>query len=208
MGGGEGPGAGEESYGVVVTGSTKGVGRAIATAFLENGDRVVVCSRSEDTVAEVVGDLQTRFGEENVAGKVCDVSNPGQVKDLAQFAKDRVGNIDIWINNAGTNAYSFKPLVETDSAVLKEIVETNTLGVMYCLKEATAVMRTQDRTGHIFSMDGAGVTGNGTPNIAAYGSTKRGLEQLMKSVNAELSTLGIENVVLHMLSPGMVTTGE
>ncbi len=67
-------------------------------------------------------------------------------------------------------------------------------------------MRDQPTGGHIFLMDGAGADGNATPRFAAYGATKRSLEQLSKSLAAELKMLNITRVGVHNLSPGMVTT--
>jgi chlorophyll(ide) b reductase len=67
-------------------------------------------------------------------------------------------------------------------------------------------MREQNRGGHIFNMDGAGADGNATPRFAAYGATKRSLAQFTKSLQAELKMQGIKKVVVHNLSPGMVTT--
>ncbi|MCO5573307.1 hypothetical protein L7F22_027076 [Adiantum nelumboides] len=110
------------------------------------------------------------------------------------------------INNAGSNAYTYKPLVETNDEVIMEIVETNTIGVMICCREAIKMMMNQDRGGHIFNMDGAGADGRPTPRFAAYGATKRSLLQLTKSLQAELKMQRMKNVVIHMLSPGMVTT--
>ncbi len=66
-------------------------------------------------------------------------------------------------NNAGTNAYSFKSLLDSDDEYLSSIVETNVLGVMRCCKEAIGVMKEQPGGGHIFNMDGAGADGNATP---------------------------------------------
>lgn len=191
----------------MITGSTKGVGLALAEAFLEAGDKVAICSRSEEKVKSKVEELQSRFGEDRVFGQVCNVAKAGQVKDFASFAKAELGQIDVWINNAGSNGYQFTPLMESDTEKLQEIVETNTLGLMFCLKEAMDVMKSQvGVTGHIFNMDGAGTSGSATPRFAAYGATKRAITQLNKSLQAELSMLGITNIVLHMLSPGMVTT--
>lgn len=80
------------------------------------------------------------------------------------------------------------------------------LGVMLCCRAAINLMRGQGVPGHIFNMDGAGSNGRPTPRFAAYGATKRGLAQLGKSLEAELKLLGIRNVGIHNLSPGMVTT--
>ncbi|GJP46295.1 hypothetical protein CLOM_g5599 [Closterium sp. NIES-68] len=68
------------------------------------------------------------------------------------------------------------------------------------------LMRDQPGGGHIFNMDGAGADGNATPRFAAYGATKRSLAQFTKSLQAELKMLKVPNVVVHNLSPGMVTT--
>ncbi|KAG2434566.1 hypothetical protein HYH02_012232 [Chlamydomonas schloesseri] len=193
-------------YNVVITGSTKGIGRALAEDFLKAGDRVVICSRTGDRVSETVAELAAKYGEDRVKGLAVDVAAPGQARLLADFAAEQLGRVDIWINNAGTNAYRYGPMAESSDEELAQIVSTNVLGVMLCCKEAIRVMRNQSTHGHIFNMDGAGADGNATPRFAAYGATKRSLAQLGKSLGAELGMLGIKNVAVHNLSPGMVTT--
>eukprot|EP00475_Leptophrys_vorax_P023766 TRINITY_DN32665_c0_g1_i1.p1 TRINITY_DN32665_c0_g1~~TRINITY_DN32665_c0_g1_i1.p1 ORF type:complete len:395 (-),score=-9.15 TRINITY_DN32665_c0_g1_i1:243-1367(-) len=195
-----------KSLNVVITGSTKGIGLALAREFLRAGDRVVVCSRSGERVDDVVAALRAEFGQDNVQGTACDVSNPSDVKALADFAGGAFGSVDVWINNAGSNAYNYAPLIDTSDAAIEEIVRTNVLGVMLCCREAMRVMRAQPSGGHIFNMDGAGADGNATPRFAAYGATKRSLAQFTKSLQAELKMLKVRNVVVHNLSPGMVTT--
>ena len=139
-------------------------------------------------------------------GRTCDVARADDVRALAAFASDSFGRVDLWLNNAGTNAYSYAPLLESSDADLERIVDTNVLGVMLCCREAIKLMRSQPRGGHVFNMDGAGADGGATPRFAAYGATKRSLVQLGKSLEAELKLLGIKNVGVHNLSPGMVTT--
>eukprot|EP00850_Spirogloea_muscicola_P017534 SM000151S01522 [mRNA] locus=s151:296870:300397:- [translate_table: standard] len=193
-------------YNVLITGGTKGVGLALAREFLREGDSVLVCSRSGDRIKSAVRELQQDHKAERVWGTTCDVSVAEDVEQLAVYAKDHLDHIDIWINNAGSNAYTYKPLIETDNKSIAEIVETNTLGVMLCCRQAMRMMREQPRGGHIFNMDGAGSDGNATPRFAVYGATKRSLAQFTKSLQAELKMLKVENVVVHNLSPGMVTT--
>lgn len=125
---------------------------------------------------------------------------------MVDQAQDQLGDIDIWINNAGSNAYTYKPLLEAVESDLVDIVDTNVLGVMLCCQAAIQCMRRQKAGGHVFNMDGAGADGNPTPRFAAYGATKRALVQLSKSIQAELKMAGVDNVGLHNLSPGMVTT--
>ncbi|XP_042510021.1 chlorophyll(ide) b reductase NOL, chloroplastic isoform X3 [Macadamia integrifolia] len=170
-------------YNVLITGSTKG-----------------------QRVELAVQNLRQEFGEQHVWGTTCDVKKGDDVKDLVAFAHDKLKYIDIWINNAGSNAYSFKPLAETSDEDLIEVVTTNTLGLMICCREAIKMMLNQPRGGHIFNIDGAGSDGRPTPRFAAYGATKRSVVHLTKSLQAELQMQDVKNVVVHNLSPGMVTT--
>lgn len=79
-----------------------------------------------------MSELGDRYGTDRVAGAACDVSKAADVKALVEEAQSSLGDIDIWINNAGSNAYSFKPLVEAAESDLVDIVQTNVLGVMIC----------------------------------------------------------------------------
>lgn len=134
------------------------------------------------------------------------MKNGEDVKKLVSFAKEKLKYIDIWINNAGSNAYSYKPLAEASDEDLIEVVTTNTLGLMICCREAIKMMVGQPRGGHIFNIDGAGSDGRPTPRFAAYGATKRSVVHLTKSLQAELQMQDVKNVMVHNLSPGMVTT--
>ncbi|XP_072080081.1 chlorophyll(ide) b reductase NOL, chloroplastic isoform X3 [Arachis hypogaea] len=186
-------------YNVLITGSTKGIGYALAKEFLKAGDNVIICSRSYERVETAVKSLKVEFGEQHVWGSKCDVRNAEDVKNLVSFSQEKLGYIDIWINNAGSNAYSYKPLAEASDEDLIEVVTTNTLGLMICCREAIKMMASQPRGGHIFNIDGAGSDGRPTPRFAAYGATKRSVVHLTKSLQAELQMQDVKN-------PGMVTT--
>ncbi|KAJ6428706.1 hypothetical protein OIU84_020390 [Salix udensis] len=215
-------------FNVLITGSTKGIGYALAKEFLKAGDNVIICSRSAERVQSTAQSLREEFGEQRVWGTKCDVREGKDVKDLVAFAQENLKYIDIWINNAGSNAYSYKPLAEASDEDLIEVVTTNTLGLMICCREvsvlfvlvwhfqayflhiiivkAMKMMLNQPRGGHIFNIDGAGSDGRPTPRFAAYGATKRSVVHLTKSLQAELRMQDVQNVVVHNLSPGMVTT--
>ncbi|PKU64606.1 chlorophyll(ide) b reductase NOL, chloroplastic isoform X1 [Dendrobium catenatum] len=193
-------------YNVLITGSTKGIGYALAKEFLRAGDNVLICSRSDERVESAVQNLKEEYGEQHVWGTVCDVRVGKDVKELVAFAREKMKYVDIWINNAGSNAYSYKPLAETSDEDLMEVVTTNTLGLMICCREAINLMLSQPRGGHIFNIDGAGSDGRPTPRFAAYGATKRSVVHLTKSLQAELQMQDVKNVLVHNLSPGMVTT--
>lgn len=204
-------GAGQSPpYNVVITGATKGVGRALATEFIRAGDSVALCSRSEERVQAAVEELSALAADVGrggrVVGRPVNVARPAEVAAFADFAAAELGSLDFWVNNAGSNGYAFGPLMEQSEEDLVSIVETNVLGTMLGCREAIRVMRAQRQGGHIYNMDGAGADGGATPRFAAYGATKRSLEQLSKSLRAELRMAGVKNVGIHNLSPGMVTT--
>ncbi|KAF5446380.1 hypothetical protein F2P56_032014 [Juglans regia] len=193
-------------FNVLITGSTKGIGYALAKEFLKAGDNVIICSRSAERIESAHQSLREEFGEQHVWATTCDVRQGQDVKNLVAFAQKNLNYIDIWINNAGSNAYSYKPLAEASDEDLIDVVTTNTLGLMICCREAIKMMLNQPRGGHIFNIDGAGSDGRPTPRFAAYGATKRSVVHLTKSLQAELRMQDVKNVVVHNLSPGMVTT--
>ncbi|KAL8254846.1 hypothetical protein R6Q59_033067 [Mikania micrantha] len=202
---------------VVITGSTRGLGKALAREFLLSGDRVVIASRSEESVDMTINELEENLQEclatnmsssmnklsyAKVVGTSCDVCDPVDVRKLANFAVDKLGSIDIWINNAGTNK-GFRPLLQFSDSDIQQIVSTNLVGSILCTREAMRVMENQHRGGHIFNMDGAGSGGSSTPLTAVYGSTKCGLRQFQSSLFKECKK---SKVGVHTASPGMVLT--
>ena len=114
--------------------------------------------------------------------------------------------MDIWVNNAGSNAYKRIPIYEQDAADVAVVVDTNLKGTLLCCREAILRMKDQAGGGQIFNVDGAGVFGTPTPGYVAYGATKRAMPQLMKSLNAELKANDIKKVGVHTISPGLVLT--
>ncbi|KAM6598581.1 hypothetical protein CsatA_018190 [Cannabis sativa] len=202
---------------VVITGSTRGLGKALAREFLLSGDRVVIASRSPESVVATVRELEenlregllsaggssrTNLRHAKVVGIACDVCNPDDVQKLGNFASKELGYIDIWINNAGTNK-GFRPLLQFTDEDIKQIVSTNLVGSLLCTREAMGLMGNQVKGGHIFNMDGAGSGGSSTPLTAVYGSTKCGLRQLQASLLKESRR---SKVGVHTASPGMVLT--
>ncbi|KAF0917321.1 hypothetical protein E2562_017496 [Oryza meyeriana var. granulata] len=202
---------------VVITGSTRGLGKALAREFLLSGDHVVIASRSPESVLQTINELEENIQEglsvakkkqrENllhakVVGTCCDVCKPEDVKKLVNFAQDELGSIDIWINNAGTNK-GFRPLVNFSDEDISQIVSTNLVGSLLCTREAMNIMQYQEKGGHVFNMDGAGSGGSSTPLTAVYGSTKCGLRQFQASLLKESRR---SKVGVHTASPGMVLT--
>ena len=198
---------GDVTFRVLITGSTKGLGLALARRFLEAGDKVLVTSRDSGRVENTVKFLRDQSSdvrdECRVFGTIADVSDAESVSNLASFASEQMGGVDLWINNAGANGYVYENLADSDPAVLREIVLTNSLGSLLCSREAIRMMSSQPGGGHVFNLLGAGSDGGPTKKYAAYGHTKAGLMQLTKTLAGEVEGT---SVGVHTISPGMVFT--
>lgn len=198
--------------GVVITGSAGGVGFAYAGEFMDRGYDVVICDVKDCTAAAKA--LAARHPNGRVFHTKCDVSDAKNCEKLGEFAKEKLGNIGYWINNAGING-GRRALSELSMQQVETVVKVNLLGIFYCTKVAMDIMAEQEGfTGHIFNTVGSGVKGGGTPGYATYGATKRGLPQLTASLVKEIDegVQGYEKkktkgtIQVHSLSPGMVFT--
>ncbi len=184
---------------VVVTGSTRGIGRAIAEACAERGATVVVSSRTAVAVEAAVADL--RAAGRSAGGTACDVGRPEDVRALFAYALKAHGSIDVWFNNAGISL-GYRSLAECSPEELRRIAEVNLLGVEYAAHLLLPYFSAHG--GALVNVSGRGGRGDATPYTAAYGATKAAVLQLTKSLAAESKRFG--NVSVHALLPGMVET--
>ena len=200
---------------VVITGGANGVGYAYADSFMRRGHNVVICDVRDPEAA--VAALEAKHQDPDagkVYGCITDVSKAESVEALGAFAKEKLGTIDYWINNAGING-GRRPMTTLSTSTLEAVVNVNLIGLLLCTKVALDIMQSQAGvTSHIFNTVGSGVKGGGTPGYVAYGATKRGLPQMTDSLVKEL-TAGVPgfdvpkpagDVRVHTISPGMVFT--
>ena len=182
--------------------------------FLQRGHWVVICDVKDPGDAVETLRKKHQGGLGKIEGIQCDVSDAASVEKLAQFAKEKVGTVHYWINNAGING-GRRPFTTLEPSTVEAVVKVNLVGVLLCTKVAMDLMQNQKGVNsHIFNTVGSGVKGGGTPGYATYGATKRGLPQLTDSLVAELEkgVPGFEvekpigSVNVHTLSPGMVFT--
>lgn len=186
---------------VVITGSTRGIGRGLAESFVNRGHQVVVTGRNQTAVDAVVSALNETAGQAKAAGFACDICNIGQLEDLWLQACDRFGDIDIWINNAGMSIQR-KPLAEQSAADIEAIVSTNLAGLLLANRVALAGMNGQGH-GQIWNMEGFGSGGQTSPGMVAYGATKRAVNYINKALQKEVKGSPVQ---VCTLSPGIVVT--
>jgi len=180
----------------VVTGGTKGIGRAVAKALLERGLRVFVCARNKSDVAASLADL-SRSG--NVAGETCDMRSEGQVRVMIEECVRLFGGIDVLVNNAGVGM--FGPTVEEmEPEDFRQIVETNLNGVFYACHYAIPYLKKSG--GYIFNISSLAGQ-NAHPGMAAYNATKFGLNGFSEALMQEVRH---DDIKVSWICPGSVNT--
>jgi short-subunit dehydrogenase len=184
---------------VVITGSTRGIGFAMAREFLQAGCKVTLCGRGEDLPKSAHNELKSF--ERKYIYIQCDVQKKASLQNLWDDSITQWGSVDIWINNAGQNApYLFS--WETAATYTENVVKTNVVGTIYGSQIAAAGMLKQGH-GAIYSMEGLGSNNMIQPKTILYGTTKCALTYFMKGLARELDGTGI---IAGRLSPGMMLT--
>jgi 3-oxoacyl-[acyl-carrier protein] reductase len=183
----------------LVTGGTRGIGRAIAKMLLQQGASVAICGRTGADVERAVAELTAETGGK-VKGKVADVKNHEEVRELFQFVDAHFGGLDVLVNNAGIGI--FRPLSDLTIEDWTLTMETNLSGVFYCSRQALS--RFNLRGGgyivNISSLAGANAFAGG----AAYNASKFGLTGFSEAVMQDLRN---GNVRVSYVMPGSVATG-
>jgi NAD(P)-dependent dehydrogenase (short-subunit alcohol dehydrogenase family) len=183
---------------IVVTGASRGIGEAIASACLDAGARVVLASRKAADLDGAAGRLASR-GE--VVGIACHTGKPDDVDNLFARAVERFGRVDGLVNNAATNPY-FGPLLDTPEAAIDKTVEVNLKGYFYGAR--ALVRHARQRGGPASVVNVASVAGlRAAPMQGIYGMTKAAVISMTQTLAVEL---GSSAVRVNAIAPGLVET--
>ncbi len=166
----------------VVTGSSRGIGRAIARALAGAGADVVITSRNPDSLQRVKEDLET-LGR-RVLPVQLDVRKRNDIIDMAEAALDHFGHVDILVNNAGMNIRT--PALKLEWEEWDAVLETNLKGAFFCA-QAIAPNMIQRGWGRIINI-GSATCVNAFPDITAYCASRGGTLQMTKSIAAVKAT--------------------
>jgi len=174
----------------LVTGGTKGIGRAIAESLIKAGARITITARNEDEIAQAVSQLGDK-----ATGQVCDVRDYNQVKSV--FAK--LDYLDILVNNAGVGIFGSVESMSVED--FRAVLETNLFGVFYCCHEAIPLMKKRGG-GYIINISSlAGA--NPHAEMAAYNASKFGLNGFSEALMQEVRH---DNIKVSYIMPGSVNT--
>ena len=182
----------------IVTGASRGIGKAIAELFAKEGMDVVINSRDESRIRRSALEILKTTGS-FVTPIQADVRNHSDIERLVQITLNQFGKIDILVNNAGIAVV--KPLVETTDHEFDRVFDTNLKGVFYCCKAVLPHMIVQ-KSGHIINISsGAGKAG--FADLSIYCASKFGVIGLTESLAKEVSRHGIKVIAI---CPGAVAT--
>lgn len=186
----------------VITGSTRGIGFALARELVGRGHSVVVSGRNREAVDEAGERLRKdASGDAAVHGATADVTDIAQVEGLWDAAVEALGGVDLWINNAGV-AHTTRPIAETTADEVRAMVTTNMLGTVYGAQVAVRGMRAEGG-GQVFNVLGGGSDGRIRPGMGVYSATKRGLDSFTRALVKEVAGTGVR---VGQVSPGMLIT--
>jgi acetoacetyl-CoA reductase/3-oxoacyl-[acyl-carrier protein] reductase len=182
----------------LVTGASRGIGRAIALELAREGAKVALNYQSNDAKAKEVVDEMAKFGGEGVLLKA-NLSDPKEARAMVKRAADLFGHLDILVNNAGITRDKMLPRM-TDEDWL-EVIQTNLNAVFFCTSAAIPIMAAQSygRIINISSMNGqVGAVGQ-----ANYSASKGGIIAFTRTAALELAR---QNITVNMIAPGFTET--
>ena len=183
----------------IVTGSSSGIGAAIALAFAAEGAAVVInYSRHPDSAQKVLDEIESAGGKGLVVG--ADVSDPKEVEAMIQKAVDAFGRLDIVVNNAGMEHKM--PFLETPFEVWQETIAVNLTGAWLGCQAAAKQMVAQGDPGRIINVSSVHED-LAMPTNSPYCATKGGVRMLMRTLAVELAP---HEITVNNIAPGAIDT--
>lgn len=178
---------------VVITGGSKGFGKALAKAFLQEGSKVIISSNDTESLFKTATEL-------NIDSYLCDVVFFKQIKSLADYVINKYEHIDVWINNAGIQITP-GPIEEVKSKKLHQLFDINFFGYYFGCQVVIPIMKRQ-KYGMVININStAGL--DGKSGLSAYSSSKFAIKGLTESIRKGLSDTNIK--ILEVFPGGMQT---
>ena len=188
---------------VMITGATRGVGRALVYAFAKRGFDIAFCSGNEENCLELLEELKKEYPDNRYFAKSCDVSNESQIKEFVKLAWDFLGSVKILINNAGFGVFDeFTNITMED---WQKIFAVNFMGpVMLCEESIPLFLQNEGYPKGIVVNIGSYSVEKYVPGNIAYAASKGSLKTFSEDLFCEYRTRGI---CVTYVSLGSVNTG-
>lgn len=183
----------------VVTGGTRGIGRAVVETFLENGAAVVFFGSRKETVDTALASLKERFYDVKMEGMYPDLTDEKAVQQAMQDIRERYGHIDILVNNAGmSDSHSF---YEYDQKLFDHVMDLNVKAAYLCTQAVSSIMKEQGG-GVILNMSSM-VSLYAQARGVAYPMSKFAINGMTKALAREL---GPDHIRVNAVAPGVTNT--
>ncbi|MFC7535752.1 SDR family NAD(P)-dependent oxidoreductase [Sphingomonas sp. GCM10030256] len=184
----------------IVTGSSRGIGKAIAEGLAEQGAKVIISSRKQDACDEVAAEINARHGEGTAAAIVASISDKEALQELVYETRARFGRIDILVCNAASNPY-YGPMAGITDDQFRKILDNNVLA-NHWLVQMVAPEMVERGNGAIIIVSSVGGLTSSTV-IGAYNISKAADLQLVRNLAAEFGPSGVR---VNAIAPGLVRT--
>lgn len=183
----------------VVTGGTRGIGRAVVEKYLENGAKVVLWGSREETVKKALAELKSKNGDWDVSGMYPDLTNASEVETAIQSVKEQYGKIDILVNNAGISQST--PLYQYTADDFDKIMKLNVSALFYTILPTAKIMKEQG--GGVIINTSSMVSISGQPSGVGYPTSKFAVNGMTVSLARELAK---DHIRVNAVAPGVTKT--
>jgi NAD(P)-dependent dehydrogenase (short-subunit alcohol dehydrogenase family) len=181
----------------IITGSGRGIGRAIALAYARQGASVVVAARTSEEIDAVVAEIKSHGGQ--ALAVECDVSDESQVKDLVKKSLETYSRVDVLVNNAGIG--NLRPVWGIPKRAFEQVLAVNLIGTFLCTKHVWRPMK-ENGGGSIINISSLGGL-EGYPLLSAYCASKWGQIGFTKACAEEGKP---DNIRVNAIAPGKADT--
>jgi NAD(P)-dependent dehydrogenase (short-subunit alcohol dehydrogenase family) len=184
----------------IVTGSSRGIGRAIAEGLAHHGAKVVISSRKQDACDEVAKAINDSHGDERAIAIAASISDKDALQALVEETKQRLGKIDILVCNAASNPY-YGPMAGISDDQFRKILDNNVIANHWLVQMVAPEMLERGEGSIIIVSSVGGLTSSTV--IGAYNISKAADLQLVRNLAAEFGPKGVR---VNAIAPGLVRT--
>jgi NAD(P)-dependent dehydrogenase (short-subunit alcohol dehydrogenase family) len=184
----------------IITGSSKGIGKASAFELAEHGAKIVISSRKQDACDEVAAEINARYGEGTAIAVAANISDKAGLQNLVDETRVAFGQVDVLVCNAASNPY-YGPQEGIADDQFRKILDNNIVSNHWLISMVAPEMRAR-RSGSIIIISSIGGL-RGSPVIGAYCISKAADMQLARNLAVEY---GPDNVRVNCIAPGLIKT--